>query len=150
MSPDSPKQNEINKKRRKIHEATVKKIKETKLLKKQRVKQELVEHEKEKIILEQRKVERNMKKEVNEKKPKKLGKEKLPEKDIEVLLTEQLHGSLREVNPTTSLLEDRFYSLQKRNIIEPRSAKDYERRYKMKLVYNIRQREFMNEQLKKI
>lgn len=81
--------------------------------------------------------------------PKKLGKERIPEKDIEVLLTEQLPGSLRNLKPVTSLLEDRFHSFQKRNMIEPRSKKDYQSRYAQKLKVRIRHREFIQDQEKK-
>jgi len=79
---------------------------------------------------------------------KRVGKEKIGEKDIEVLLTEELPNSLRNFNPTTSLLEDRFNSLQKRNIIETRSIKNYNRRYPIKMKVNIRHREFATEQEK--
>jgi len=87
---------------------------------------------------------------INKTKTRRLGKEKLDEKEIEVLLTDQLPKSLRNFNPNVSLLEDRFYSLQKRNMIEPRSFKNYNRRYPLKLQVNIRHREYTNEQEKKI
>jgi len=79
---------------------------------------------------------------------KRVGKEKIGEKDIEVLLTEELPNSLRNINPSTSLIEDRFHSLQKRNIIETRSIKNYNRRYPIKMKVNIRHREFATEQEK--
>jgi len=118
-------------------------------LKKQNLSQAQKEDKEEKKKIEDKKKERKLKKEKNKNNTKRLGKEKIPEKDIEVLLTDELPSSLRELNPKTSLIEDRFYSLQRRNIIEPRRIKDYERRYKMKLTYNIRQKEFINEQNKK-
>jgi len=143
-------QAQINKKkRRKIHEAIVEKHKKLKELKKQNLSQAQEEDKEEKKKIEDKKKERKLKKEKYKNNTKRLGKEKIPEKDIEVLLTDELPSSLRELNPKTSLIEDRFYSLQRRNIIEPRRIKDYERRYKMKLTYNIRQKEFINEQNKK-
>jgi nucleolar protein 53 len=103
-----------------------------------------------KDLLEERKRLKELKLKQNENNPKRLGKEKIPETDIEVLLPHEVPKSLRQIKPpTTSLLEDRFHSFQKRNMIEPRSAKDYERRYSMKLKTNIRYREFMDDQDKK-
>ena len=39
---------------------------------------------------------------------------------LQVLLTEELHGSLRKLRSNPMLLKDRYSSLQKRGIIEPR------------------------------
>ena len=41
---------------------------------------------------------------------------------VQVLLSEEVTGSLRKLRPTTTLTRDRFKSLQKRGIIEPRVA----------------------------
>jgi len=126
------------------------KNKEKKLISKQSIEEEKKEYENMNKLLEERKRLKDLKKKQNENKPKRLGKEKIQETDIEVLLPDEVPKSLREIKPpTTSLLEDRFLSFQKRNMIEPRSVKDYDRRYSMKLKYNIRQREFMDEQEKK-
>jgi len=81
--------------------------------------------------------------------PKKLGKEKFLEDDIEVLLTDELPEALRKLDPTTDLLRDRFKSLQRRNIIEVRSQKPYHRKYPLKTRMKIRHREYMLAQEKK-
>jgi len=108
------------------------------------------EYENMKKLLEERNRLKELKMKLNENEPKRLGKEKIPETDIEVLLPDEVPKSLREIKPpTTSLLEDRFHSFQKRNMIEPRGVKNYERRYRLKLKVNIRHREFMDEQEKK-
>lgn len=41
---------------------------------------------------------------------------------LQVLLTEELTGSLRKLRPTATLTRDRFKSLQRQGIIEPRLA----------------------------
>jgi len=91
---------------------------------------------------------KKLKEEKSKLKTKRVGKEKMGEKDVEVLLTDELPNSLRSFNPSTSLIEDRFHSLQKRNIIETRSIKNYNRRYPIKMKVNIRHREFATEQEK--
>jgi len=81
--------------------------------------------------------------------PKKLGKEKFVEDDIDVLLSEELPGALRKLDPTTDLLHDRFKSLQRRNIIEVRNQKPYHRKYSLKTRMKIRHREYMLSQEEK-
>jgi len=136
-------------KRRKIHEAIVKKNAMKKLLKSQTFTDALKEAEQKEDEIKKRQMIKEEKEERYKLIPKKLGKERIPEKDIEVLLTEQLPGSLRNLKPVTSLLEDRFHSFQKRNMIEPRSKKDYQSRYAQKLKVRIRHREFIQDQEKK-
>ncbi|XP_025090717.1 ribosome biogenesis protein NOP53-like [Pomacea canaliculata] len=51
---------------------------------------------------------------------KKLGKLKYSAPEIELKLSEELAGSLRQLRPEGHLLEDRYKNLQKRNIIETR------------------------------
>lgn len=41
---------------------------------------------------------------------------------LQVLLSEEVTGSLRKLRPTATLSRDRFKSLQRRGIIEPRNA----------------------------
>jgi len=137
-------------KRRIIHEAIVKRNKLAKLRNNVDVKQIIEEVESE-VSAHKEKIEERKKKNEEELKykTKRVGKERLGERDVEVLMTSELPRSLKNFNPTTSLLEDRFYSFQKRNLIEPRSEKDYRRRYKLKLKFNIRQMEYIKEQDKK-
>nr|DBA20651.1 TPA: hypothetical protein GDO54_017411 [Pyxicephalus adspersus] len=52
--------------------------------------------------------------------PRRLGRLKYKESDIDVHLSEELTDSLRKLKPEGSLAKDRFKSFQKRNLIEPR------------------------------
>ncbi|CAO3693878.1 unnamed protein product [Umbelopsis ramanniana] len=61
-----------------------------------------------------------------------LGKYYVPKAPIEVQLTEELSESLRTLKPEGNAFKDRFNSLQKRNIIEPRVPVAPKRRYKLK------------------
>jgi len=49
-----------------------------------------------------------------------LGKHTVPKGDIDVQLGEDLTESFRDLKPEGNLFKDRFVSLQKRAIIEPR------------------------------
>ena len=52
--------------------------------------------------------------------------------DIEIKLSDELTGNLRNLKPEGSLLEDRFKSMQRRNIIEVREKQKTVRRLKRK------------------
>lgn len=69
-------------------------------------------------------------------KPKVLGKLKYEAPDIEIKLTEELQPTLRQLKPEGHLLEDRFKSFQRRNIIEPRKRAKKTRKYKLKYFDN--------------
>lgn len=66
-------------------------------------------------------------------KTKRLGKVKYAEPDLDLKLSEELVGSLREIKPEGHLLNDVYKSLQKRNIIEPRIQQKKKRTYKPKV-----------------
>ncbi|KAM8902575.1 ribosome biogenesis protein NOP53 [Spinachia spinachia] len=66
--------------------------------------------------------------------PRRLGKLKFQPQDMEVQLSNELAGSLRRLKPEGSVLKDRFKSLQKRNLIEPRERAKFKRRLKLKYV----------------
>ncbi|XP_030264482.1 ribosome biogenesis protein NOP53 [Sparus aurata] len=66
--------------------------------------------------------------------PRRLGKLKFQPQDMEVQLSDELAGSLRRLKPEGSVLKDRFKSLQKRNLIEPRERAKFKRRHKLKYV----------------
>ncbi|XP_073345078.1 ribosome biogenesis protein NOP53 isoform X2 [Pagrus major] len=66
--------------------------------------------------------------------PRRLGKLKFQAQDMEVQLSDELAGSLRRLKPEGSVLKDRFKSLQKRNLIEPRERAKFKRRHKLKYV----------------
>ncbi|KAG0175398.1 hypothetical protein DFQ28_000926 [Apophysomyces sp. BC1034] len=63
---------------------------------------------------------------------KRLGKHYVQEMPIEVQLQDELSESLRQLKPEGNVFKDRFVSLQKRNIIEPRLPVAAHRRYKLK------------------
>lgn len=53
--------------------------------------------------------------------PPKLGKTPFAPEPVHVLLSEELHGSLRGLKPSAMLARDRFKSLQRRGLLEPRT-----------------------------
>jgi len=73
-------------------------------------------------------------KELEEGKPKRLGRNKFVEPDTNVLTSDELVATLRELKPDGNLLKDRFKSLQRRNIIEPRNRVLPHTKYKRKVV----------------
>jgi nucleolar protein 53 len=81
-----------------------------------------------------RKEKRRLEKEANKDKTKKLGKIKFAEPTMALKLSEELEGSLRLLKPEGHILEDRFKSLQRRNIIEPRLRAKRIRRYTPKII----------------
>ncbi|RWS17200.1 cellular protein-like protein [Dinothrombium tinctorium] len=82
-----------------------------------KIKKEIKEAEEKSLQRQKRKRERIISKMY---KPNILSRHKFEEPDIEVSLTEDVAGSLRSLRTEGDLLKDRFSSLQKRNIIEPR------------------------------
>uniref|UniRef100_A0A7N6A0X5 Ribosome biogenesis protein NOP53 n=1 Tax=Anabas testudineus TaxID=64144 RepID=A0A7N6A0X5_ANATE len=77
---------------------------------------------------------RKAKQEAQKAQPRRLGKLKFQPQDMEVQLSDELAGSLRQLKPEGSVLKDRFKSLQKRNLIEPRERAKFKRRLKVKYV----------------
>ncbi|XP_066511958.1 ribosome biogenesis protein NOP53-like [Hoplias malabaricus] len=66
--------------------------------------------------------------------PHRLGKLKFQAPDLDVQLSDEIAGSLRTLKPEGSVLKDRFKSLQKRNLIEPRERAKFKRKHKVKYV----------------
>lgn len=66
--------------------------------------------------------------------PRRLGRLKYEEPTLEVQLSDELPESLRALKPEGSVLRDRFKSLQKRSLIEPRERAKFKRRYRLKYV----------------
>jgi nucleolar protein 53 len=64
--------------------------------------------------------------------PKKLGKFKQRSEPWAALLTEELPSNLRTLPPTNNLLSDRFRSVHKRNLMEPRMKQTKKRKYALK------------------
>ncbi|XP_041796940.1 ribosome biogenesis protein NOP53 [Chelmon rostratus] len=81
-----------------------------------------------------RQTQRKAKQEAQKAQPRRLGKLKFQPQDLEVQLSDELAGSLRQLKPEGSVLKDRFKSLQKRNLIEPRERAKFKRRHKLKYV----------------
>lgn len=63
-----------------------------------------------------------------------LGKQVFHNQDLEVQLSSEISGALRSLKPEGSVAMDRFKSLQKRNIIEPREPVRPHRKYKLKVL----------------
>ncbi|KAM4627930.1 ribosome biogenesis protein NOP53 isoform 2-T2 [Polymixia lowei] len=82
----------------------------------------------------ERQKQRKAKQEAQKAQPRRLGKLKFKAQDLEVQLSDELAGSLRRLKPEGSILKDRFKSLQKRNLIEPRERAKFVRRLKVKYV----------------
>ncbi|XP_029628571.1 ribosome biogenesis protein NOP53 [Salmo trutta] len=66
--------------------------------------------------------------------PRRLGRLKFQAQDLEIQLSDEISGSLRTLKPEGSVLKDRFKSMQKRNMIEPRERAKFKRRHKLKYV----------------
>ncbi|NP_001090022.1 NOP53 ribosome biogenesis factor L homeolog [Xenopus laevis] len=66
--------------------------------------------------------------------PRRLGRLKYKEPEIDVLLSDELPESLRKLKPEGNIAMDRFKSFQKRNIIEPRERAKFHRKLKVKYV----------------
>ncbi|XP_060731664.1 ribosome biogenesis protein NOP53 [Tachysurus vachellii] len=81
-----------------------------------------------------RQTKRKAKQEEQKSLPRRLGKLKFQDPDLEVQLSDELAGSLRTLKPEGSVLKDRFKSLQKRNLIEPRERAKFRRKHKVKYV----------------
>ncbi|XP_056139499.1 ribosome biogenesis protein NOP53 isoform X2 [Lampris incognitus] len=82
----------------------------------------------------QRQKQRKAKQEAQKALPRRLGRLKFQPQDLEVQLSDELAGSLRRLKPEGSILKDRFKSLQKRNLIEPRERAKFKRKYKLHYV----------------
>ncbi|KAL8219791.1 UNVERIFIED_CONTAM: hypothetical protein K2H54_033788 [Gekko kuhli] len=67
-------------------------------------------------------------------KPRRLGRLKYQDPDLDLQLSTELAESLRTLRPEGSILKDRFKSLQKRNLIEPRERAKFKRKYRVKYV----------------
>ncbi|XP_020773156.1 ribosome biogenesis protein NOP53 [Boleophthalmus pectinirostris] len=82
----------------------------------------------------EKQTKRKAKQEAQKAQPRRLGRLKFQPQDMEVQLSDELADSLRRLKPEGSVLKDRFKSLQKRNLIEPRERAKFKRRHKVKYV----------------
>ncbi|XP_072524728.1 ribosome biogenesis protein NOP53 [Salminus brasiliensis] len=81
-----------------------------------------------------RQIQRKTRQEAQKALPRRLGRLKFQAPDLDVQLSDELAGSLRTLKPEGSVLKDRFKSLQKRNLIEPRERAKFKRKHKVKYV----------------
>jgi len=72
------------------------------------------------LLTKQRQAKKAEEKKEKMRNPIQLSKYKYDAPDIEIKLSDELTGNLRNLKPEGSLLEDRYKSLQRRNIIETR------------------------------
>ncbi|XP_016298235.1 ribosome biogenesis protein NOP53 [Sinocyclocheilus anshuiensis] len=79
-----------------------------------------------------RQAQRKAQQEAQKSMPRRLSRLKFQTPDLDVQLSDELASSLRSLKPEGSILKDRFKSLQKRNIIEPRERARFKRKYKLK------------------
>ncbi|XP_072777009.1 ribosome biogenesis protein NOP53 [Taeniopygia guttata] len=84
--------------------------------------------------LRRRRLLRDRQRRLRETAPKRLGRLRYEDAGPEVQLSEELPESLRRLRPEGSVLRDRFKSLQRRNMIEPRERAKFRRRYRVKYV----------------
>ncbi|GFS96741.1 ribosome biogenesis protein NOP53 [Nephila pilipes] len=75
-------------------------------------------------------------------KPKVLSQYKYEAPDLEVNLTDELCSSMRTLKTEGNLLEDRYKSLQRRNLIETRIKQKFKRKYKLKILERRTHRDF--------
>ena len=54
--------------------------------------------------------------------PPRLGKARFRQDPVQVLLSEEVTGSMRQLKASATLARERFKSLQKRGLIEPREV----------------------------
>ncbi|XP_046892477.1 ribosome biogenesis protein NOP53 [Hypomesus transpacificus] len=80
----------------------------------------------------ERQKRRRAKMEAQKSLPRRLGRLKFQASDLDVQLSDEIPGSLRTLKPEGSILKDRFKSMQKRNLIEPRERAKFKRRHKLK------------------
>jgi len=74
--------------------------------------------------------------------PKTLSAHKYQAPDIEVNLTEEITGVMRTLKTDGNLMEDRYKSFQRRNLIEPRIRQKMKRKYKLKTQIKRSHRDF--------
>jgi len=95
---------------------------------------QLIKELNEKELLDMKQQEEKTKRKVESQrvKTKKLGPHRFDEGPKPVLLSAELPNNLRSLQPPVSLFTERFKSLQKRNLLEPRKKVTQKRKYKKK------------------
>jgi len=125
-----------NKEKRKLelgHELNEQKAKKRRLEDINRLPEIMKEIEMKEAEIVQEKEHKERIKEEYKSKPKKLGKYNFEDVPEDVLLTSEIPSTLRALKAQGNIYTDRFQSLQKRNIIEPRKLVKFRRRYDRKV-----------------
>ena len=107
------------------------KSKENSIFKLKSYKKEIKNKEKESLERLKRRSQRLIEKQY---KPKRMSRYNYEEPDVELKLSGELVGSLRTLKTEGNLLEDRFKSIQRRNIIESRTKQTFKRKFKLKKI----------------
>ncbi|KAG1662397.1 Ribosome biogenesis protein NOP53 [Nymphon striatum] len=110
-------------------ETKEKTVQENEIFRLKQMKKEITEKEK---IIAEKSMKSSKRKADKLYKPARIGKYRYQDPDMEVVLTEELTGSLRQLKPEGHLLEDRFKSFQKRNVLQPSIRQKVKRKYKLK------------------
>ncbi|GFW29996.1 ribosome biogenesis protein NOP53 [Trichonephila clavipes] len=121
---------EFQKKERREQREKLQKVRMDQFYRLKSIKKEI----KEKGALVQKKIERNIQRKADKLyKPKVLSRYKYEAPVLEVKLTDELCGTMRTLEPEGNLLEDRYKSLQRRNLVEARIKQKMKRKYKRKI-----------------
>jgi len=107
-----------------------KRIRQSEIYRLRSIKKDLKRLEKESQDKQEKKKRR--KERLSKIRPSKLSAISYEAPDIDVQLSTELRGSLLGLKPEGSLLEDRYKSLQKRGVVEPRTMQNHRRKYKLK------------------
>mmetsp|Transcript_45367 Transcript_45367/g.75664 ORF Transcript_45367/g.75664 Transcript_45367/m.75664 type:complete len:450 (+) Transcript_45367:191-1540(+) len=94
------------------------------------IQKELEEDEVSKVA--ERKRRAAVRKEKSESEPRRLGKRKFQPEPVQVQLTEEVTGSIRQLKGCPTLVRERFKSFQRRELIEPRVQQRSKRSFKFK------------------
>jgi len=94
------------------------------------LKKELKQAEEKSITRQQKRIESKLRKQF---KPNKISSYRFEAPDLALNLTDELAGSLLDMKTDGNLLEDRFKSLQRRNILEPRQRQSAPKNAKKKV-----------------
>ncbi|XP_073247648.1 ribosome biogenesis protein NOP53-like [Porites lutea] len=123
------KEKEIQQEQKRLEEGKKNKLRQNEIFRLKSLKKEI-------NMAEQKSEERKQKKEeiknVSATKPKRLSRYQYEAPNIELQLSGEITGSLRTLKQEGNLFEDRFKSIQRRNIIETRQPAKRRRKYKQK------------------
>jgi nucleolar protein 53 len=108
----------------------LKRIRQSEIYRLRSIKKDLKRQEKE--SLDKREQKKRRKERLAKTRPAKLSATPYEAPDIDLQLSTELRGSMLGLKPEGNLLEDRYKSLQKRGVVEPRVMQNRRRKYKLK------------------